>query len=308
MLKAIIIIICLLFFIAGSSLLLFECFQIFKFNQIANQAELKLEINKNIDRKISQAIEPLQNIIKQEKAKREQTEIQTQEARKKADAQISDLQQKIEDSKLPDLTEIIFNWQPIIANITCDFYYDTGQKYATQAGSGVLRKNPDTGKIHVFTNKHVAVNQEQYAPKYCEIKFPDQEKFKIDNSSLDLVRISAQGYDWATIDLKSAPSKIKNLAYDFKVCENKPEIGDDIVILGYPAIGSETNITATEGIVSGYDGDYYITSAKIEKGNSGGTAIVLKNNCHLGIPTFAKVGQIESLSRILKSSKIFDLE
>lgn len=305
--KIFIIIICFLVII-GSGLVFFEYNKIAKINHELDKINNNFEIYKLIDQKISQAIEPLQDIIAQEKSKREQVEVQRQEDQKKADKQISDLEQKIEDSKSPDLVKIISVWQPIIANITCDFYYDTGQKYATQAGSGVLRKNPNSDKIQIFTNKHVAVNQEQFAPKYCQIKFPDQKKFEIDNSGLDLVRMSSQGYDWATIDLKNAPTKIKNFAYDFEVCLSKPEIGDDIVILGYPAIGSETNITATEGIVSGYDGDYYITSAKIEKGNSGGTAILIKNNCHLGIPTFAKVGQIESLSRILKSSKIFDLE
>ena len=69
--------------------------------------------------------------------------------------------------------------------------------------------------------------------------------------------------------------------------------------MGYPSIGSQTDITATEGIISGYDGNYYVTSAKVERGNSGGAAVALKDNCYLGIPTFVQVGDIESLARIL---------
>nr|MDQ3014484.1 hypothetical protein [bacterium] len=62
---------------------------------------------------------------------------------------------------------------------------------------------------------------------------------------------------------------------------------------------SRVDVTATEGIISGYEGNYYITSAKIEQGNSGGAAISLRDNCFLGIPTLTLVGKVESLGRIL---------
>ena len=84
-----------------------------------------------------------------------------------------------------------------------------------------------------------------------------------------------------------------------KTCVDKPVIGDQVVILGYPSVGAEEGITATEGIVSGIDDDYYVTSAKIEQGNSGGAAILVKNNCLLGLPTLVVAGKIESLARIL---------
>ena len=71
----------------------------------------------------------------------------------------------------------------------------------------------------------------------------------------------------------------------------KPFLGDEIVVLGYPSIGSRNGLTATEGIVSGFDGNYFITSAKVEQGNSGGAAILLKDNCLLGIPTFVTLGK-----------------
>lgn len=61
----------------------------------------------------------------------------------------------------------------------------------------------------------------------------------------------------------------------------------------------ERSIAVTEGIISGFEGNYFITSAKVEHGNSGGAAIHVRNNCLLGLPTFAQVGYIESLARIL---------
>ena len=83
-------------------------------------------------------------------------------------------------------------------------------------------------------------------------------------------------------------------------CAENPQIGDEVVILGYPGVGSKDSVTATEGIISGFDGDFYITSAKIERGNSGGAAVHVEDNCLLGIPTLTIAGRVESLARILK--------
>jgi hypothetical protein len=52
-------------------------------------------------------------------------------------------------------------------------------------------------------------------------------------------------------------------------------------------------------VISGYEEGLYLTSAKVERGNSGGAAIDVNNNCYLGIPTFVTVGSFESLARIL---------
>ena len=40
-------------------------------------------------------------------------------------------------------------------------------------------------------------------------------------------------------------------------------------------------------------------TAKVEKGNSGGAAISLEDDCYLGTPTYSLAGEIESLARIL---------
>ena len=87
---------------------------------------------------------------------------------------------------------------------------------------------------------------------------------------------------------------------DGKYCKTVPNLGDPVIMLGFPAIGSPTGVTVTQGIISGYDGDYFITDAKIDHGNSGGVAINLDGNCYLGLPTWAATGEIESLARILK--------
>ena len=83
--------------------------------------------------------------------------------------------------------------------------------------------------------------------------------------------------------------------------EEELQLGEKLIIAGYPAIGGGT-ITLTEGIISGFDGDYIKTSAKIAHGNSGGGAF-LYNGCWIGIPTSAKVDDIESLGYIFRWDK-----
>lgn len=86
-------------------------------------------------------------------------------------------------------------------------------------------------------------------------------------------------------------------------------IGDRLTVLGYPGVGGKT-LTVTDGIISGFDfygGIRYIkTSAKIERGNSGGIAIK-DSGCVLGIPTFVQSGEIESIGRILDLKYLFDV-
>lgn len=96
---------------------------------------------------------------------------------------------------------------------------------------------------------------------------------------------------------ESIPADVSTVAYN--LCKsNQIEIGDQIVVLGYPGVGGNT-ITATEGIVSGFDGYMVKTSAKMEHGNSGGGAFLVKNNCWFGIPTEVNKGELESLGYII---------
>ena len=92
------------------------------------------------------------------------------------------------------------------------------------------------------------------------------------------------------------------------------EIGEAIVVIGYPAIGGseflgipKTQLTATEGIISGgvssFD-TYFVSSAKIEQGNSGGGAFLNSSGCLAGMPTFARVGVIESLGRLINLANL----
>jgi len=61
-------------------------------------------------------------------------------------------------------------------------------------------------------------------------------------------------------------------------------------------------LTVTDGIVSGIEytayGAVYKTSAKIDRGNSGGLAIDNNSKCGIGIPTWATSGAFDGLGYI----------
>jgi len=214
--------------------------------------------------------------------------------------------QEVAVPKEDELPQIVEQWQAVVAHVSCDFHFKEsaawGKRYRTQQGSGIVEEGRFAGEFSnmtVLTNKHVALADSKFVPKQCTITLPGQESFVADNSSIDIVHMSGDNYDWALIEIKNPPRAVVEQVYKVKTCTGVPAIGERIVILGYPAIGAEGNITATEGIIAGYDGEYYVTSAKVERGNSGGAAILLKENCYLGIPTFVQKGEIESLARIL---------
>lgn len=102
-----------------------------------------------------------------------------------------------------------------------------------------------------------------------------------------------------------------------KICsKNLLGAGEEIVILGYPTIGEDlgllglegsSKLITTEGIISSdirsFD-NYFVSSAKIEQGNSGGGAFLKSGNCLSGMPTYVLVGEIESLGRLINMPKL----
>ena len=89
-----------------------------------------------------------------------------------------------------------------------------------------------------------------------------------------------------------------------KVCSaGNIQVGNKVLVLGYAGVGG-SNLTAKEGIISGFDNVYTSTSAKIEQGDSGGGAFLPDSDCLIGMPTYSVSGRIESLGRILMLSYI----
>ena len=192
------------------------------------------------------------------------------------------------------LSSIIKSWRPRIAYVFCTW----GTIEAS--GSGLLMKN------WIATNEHVFRYQGQ-RPSSCAISLPDRNVIYYADTTRGSVY--GGGIDMAGITLDNQDIYTDTLgSKEVNYCKRRADIGESIVILGYPYTGSTNDITATEGIVSGYDGYYYVTSAKIEHGNSGGVAVLIKDNCYLGVPSSAAVGTTESLGRILDSRIMFDAQ
>lgn len=79
--------------------------------------------------------------------------------------------------------------------------------------------------------------------------------------------------------------------------------GDYVAIAGYPGIGADT-FTFTEGIISGRVGDFVLkTDAKIDSGNSGGSALNSKHEL-IGVPTWTISGEAESLGYVIGMDQI----
>lgn len=266
-------------------------------NQQKELSELKEEIDILRFESDGKVGELERKLIAEEKL-REAIETERESQNIVSQQQISNLEKKLSQTNSSiDLTTIIKNWQPLVAFISCDFKLGKSNVHYGSSGSGVaIRFGSDPVKI--ITNRHVVLGPSLYSFNSCTVKLPDSDlEFSVFSRE---VEISVSEYDWAKIIINNPDQNLKNITNTFlNICQKKPSLGDQVVVLGYPSIGSIDSVTATEGIISGFDGDYFITSAKVEQGNSGGAAILVKDNCLLGIPTFASLGEVESLARIL---------
>lgn len=238
------------------------------------------------------------------------SDAQTKAEQDKIDLQskIDNLNQQIAGSGL-STSDAVKEWQNRIARVQCFWMADDTEG----DGSGILAYFSDYGLV-VISNKHVITDSSGNPPDDCIVGIYGIGARVISNHNpfsygtdedWGLIQIDPiyQNYDSKASDDGVFDSVAKS---PINVCKIEPSIGDKIIVLGYPAIGTEGGITATEGIISGIEQNYYVTSAKIDHGNSGGAAILLKDDCYLGIPTYVvNIGGFESLGRILKAALIF---
>ncbi len=192
-----------------------------------------------------------------------------------------------------NLSALIASFSPFVYDITCAFE-DSGGDTIESSGSAVLEEV--NGGIRFLTNKHV-VEEEDADLTHCILRRPNTN-ISLGIDAEDITKDAEVDVAYGVIEESASGMSTS------KRCDEGPAIGDKVIMLGYPQIGGKESITATEGIISGFDGVFYTTSAKIERGNSGGAAIHVKKNCFLGLPTLVFSGRIESLARILPISEI----
>jgi hypothetical protein len=274
------------------------------------------------------------NYQKQKSDKERLTQEQEQKTKEAQDLEIAKLKEEMEVLKntkpqtiikqvsapqtqqpKDNLPSIIQQWRPRIAYIDCKFVFkdvNMGQ----QSGSGyILGQDTQNGNIILFTNKHVVEIVTHYPdgtptgfsikpmPTSCDIKIPGDYQYATINS--DAIAVYDQ-IDVAMIIIKNPTSHMRSVLsnYGAQFCTKRASLGEQLLVLGYPGIGDQNDVTVTDGIISGYEGSYYITSAKVEHGTSGGAAISVKDNCYLGIPSYASVGSVESMARIFNITKL----
>jgi S1-C subfamily serine protease len=212
--------------------------------------------------------------------------------------QLGSLSRQLQDQERtlsqPGVSAIVGSWRPRVAHITCAFRLSGGR---TGRSSGSAVATLESGVPVFLTNAHIVYVDGGLRPESCQATFPDRNVTITIPGSAIVIPNARTDIAWMTVP--AAARAQVGIATAFSRCTATPSIGDAVVILGFPSVGSTESITATEGIVSGFDNGMYITSAKIERGNSGGAAIHLTQNCFLGIPTLAVSGPLESLARIL---------
>jgi len=150
----------------------------------------------------------------------------------------------------------------------------------------------------VITNSHVVEGM-----VLCSIGLTDDIKSPPSRWYEATIAQNISSLDIALLEpTQSLPSNVNTVAYN--LCNpDAINLGDSVMVLGYPIVGGNT-ITATEGVISGFDGFLVKTSAKIEHGNSGGGAFLKDKNCWFGIPTSVAQGELESLGFIINYSLI----
>jgi S1-C subfamily serine protease len=240
------------------------------------------------------------NALRATLSEEEQNRLTQEEARQKEQAELAAQLETLSTDvsgqtlllKASDLSAVIARWKPYVYKISCTFRSGTEDE-ETNGASAVTEVK--SGTTWFVTNGHVLEDQGDY-PDSCRLLVPGTEtNIKVSNNSITVESDeSDRDIGYGTITTAGVPG-----VSPMQHCSGKPELGDAVVILGYPTIGGKESVTATEGIISGFDDTYYTTSAKIEKGNSGGAAIDVKRDCLLGLPTLVVAGRVESLARIL---------
>ncbi|MDQ5883413.1 MAG: serine protease Do [Patescibacteria group bacterium] len=202
------------------------------------------------------------------------------------------------------LEDVVKDWRPYVVRVTCITLDSNGNKKSYSDGSGFLSKGINRGTV-VLTNRHVLYVKDGVSSDYCNIYFPEsKEVVRVEKKDRS---ISGKDHDMAVLVINQPSEYVSNLIKNnqatSKDCKTaNTDSVDDILIMGYPIGKPKDDISYVQGKISGYQEDYFISTATIVSGYSGGVAVSLKDNCYLGIPTYAKKDDL-SKSLILDINK-----
>lgn len=188
------------------------------------------------------------------------------------------------------LEDVVKAWRPYVVRVTCIVLDSNGNKKSYSDGSGFLTFNPAKGPT-IFTNKHVFSLPDGTATNYCDVYFPDsKEVVRVDKKDR---YISSKGYDKGSLVITQPSEYVSTLSKNTRFTINdcikaNQDSTDDIVIMGYPMGKAKDDISYSSGKIVGYNDHFFISTATLANGYSGGVAVSLKDNCYLGIPTYSQ--------------------
>ncbi len=279
------------------------------------------EVQNNIfQQKITEAIakttEESKKILAETQSKAEVEARQSQAKTTELEQKIKELQEEQSSQgwsgyKAPEITEKLGKY---IVGVFCIDYFGN-----ISEGSGIIIGQGSNNESLILTNYHVIENADLRREYPCIVAYSDNPVYGFtDYYSAEPVYFpqsisesTMQSIDFYFLDIKEkidlnslqriygASLILGNNRTPVLCSSNETKIGEEIVVLGYPTIGGGY-LTVTEGIISGLDGSYYLTtSAKIEQGSSGGGAFLKSSGCLVGMPTFSRLGKVESFSRLI---------
>jgi len=285
--------------------------------------------NKITEKQITEAVEKAteeakkvaeeaQRKIEQEEAQRQAEEEKVKQKTVELEQKIKELQQQFQSQTGYKASEIVESFGKFIVNVGCFDEYGN-----LTIGSGIIYGLDSKGQSSIIlTNYHITENADLTLENPCavfyssdpakgftDLYFADSVYFPsvISLSTMKLIdfdflkiKVKFRFPEYGGIEIIPNASLILGEGYRPPICGSDViKVGEEIVVLGYPTIGGEY-LTATEGLISGYEGTYYLTtSAKIEQGSSGGGAFIKSTGCLVGMPTFVRLGKIESFARFI---------
>ena len=173
-----------------------------------------------------------------------------------------------------------------------------------KTGTGVLISNDG----YIITNQHVVQKTNGTMNSTCKVGVTSSISVAPNMSYDAQVLTSSSKFDLALLKIQTTEN---NFNYTPIYTYDLPELGKDVEVYGYPAIGGDT-ITFTKGYISGYVNDpespitnYIKTDALIEFGNSGGGAFTKAHEL-IGIPSSAIAGRLNTIGIIVATLSVRD--
>lgn len=173
----------------------------------------------------------------------------------------------------------------------------------------------------ILTNAHVIADERSAGKKaICFISLPNPSTGEASEGYVGVPIHAGEisdSYDIALVSIVDAmedqdtgeklgvwPRTFPSIEDESGCLNRAPALGEKIFIVGYPSYSEDLTASVTEGIVSSKNSDgTLLTSAKVDAGNSGGSAIDA-NGCFVGIPTAVIKGKFENAGIIIPNAII----